>query len=364
LLKTTLCLILTFLFSASIISTSEIYANSSNIPDVTNNYAKWWSDGQIGESDHISSIQYLVNRGTISIPITEAVATNVKIPDLDKTSSVTVLMKKESFGTITRLSFERSGGDRTPPSFKTTFEKTEFPLTINGTNYSLDHLNNSSAIKVETRKPLKLQIRMYENEGTNNIQHVTLYLNQHGYKILNNLTETDVTFEKGKTTQITDPNNLIEYAIITHSIQGNKDVFEFELKFSKEINTSDLLFRIWDTERNSVDLHIPGILIVVDSSPSSENGQNDAVQESVAKSNDGEENDQIFSAEIFNDWAGFSGITISDEEFLNHLEIEGKHIPNWIKQYNAKWIHDEKLTQYDLVITLKNLESRGILNSP
>ena len=358
-LKTKLCLILACVFFIQIISAVGIYADNSKISDDVNNNAKGWSDDQIGESDYISSLQYLVNRGITSIPITESVATNVKIPYHDETS-ITVWMKRESFDTITRLSFNHSSGDRTPPSFKTTFDKTEFPLTINGTNYRLDQLTNSSKIKVETVKPLKLQIRMYENEGTNNIQHVTLYLNQHGNKILNNLTETGITFEKGKDTQITDPNNLIEYALITHNIQGNKDIFEFELKFSKEMNTSDLLFRIWDTERNSTYLHIPEILIVMNSL--SENAWNDTVQESITKSNDGEENDQVFSDELFNQWAGFSDVTISDEDFLKHLEIDGQHIPNWVKQYNAKWIHDGKITLYDLVMTLKNLQSRGMLN--
>jgi hypothetical protein len=355
-------MILVFLFFIPMISTAGIYADGSNITDWVKNNSRWWSDGQIGESDYISSLQYLVSQGIISIPITEAVATN-EIPDSDKTLPITVWMKGEVFGTVTRLSFCDSGGDCIPPSFRTTFDKTEFPLTINDTNYNLDQLNNLSAIKVEIGKPLKLQIRMYENEGTNNIQHVTLYLNQHGNKILNDLTETGITFEKEKATQITDPNNLIEFAIITQSIQGNKDVFEFELKFSKEMNTSDLLFRIWDTRRNSVDLYIPEILTVIATSPSSENGHGDTLQESVTQSNGGEENDQIFSTEIFNQWAGFSNITISDKEFLNHLEIEGQRIPNWIKQYNAKWVHDGKLTQYDLVMALKNLESREILNS-
>ena len=192
------------------------------------------------------------------------------------------LISEKSFDTVTLSSF-RDSGDHIPPSFRTTFDKTEFPLTINGINYRLDQINNLPTIKLETGKPLKLQIRMYENEGTDNIQHVTLYLNQHGEKILNDLTETGITFEKGKDTQITDPNKLIEYAIIIHSIEGIKDVFEFELKFSKEMNTSDLFFRIWDTKKNSVNLYIPEVLTVIDVSATSKNGQSD-VQKAITKS--------------------------------------------------------------------------------
>lgn len=205
------------------------------------------------------------------------------------------LTLEKYFETITLSSLRDGGGDRIPPSFKTTFDKTEFPLTINGTNYRLDQIKNLPTIKLETGKLLKLQIRMYENEGIDNIQHVTLYLNQHGEKILNDLTETGITFEKEKTTQITDPNNLIEYATITHSIEGVKDVFEFDLKFSKEMSTSDLLFRIWDTKKNTINLYIPKILTVMDVSPTLKNVQKD-VQKYITKS-ESKENSQLKKTE-------------------------------------------------------------------
>jgi hypothetical protein len=152
----------------------------------------------------------------------------------------------------------------------------------------LDQIKNVTLTKVEIGKPLKLQIRMYENEGTANVQHVMLYLNQHGPKILNDLTETGITYEKGKNTQIIDPDNLIENATITQSIEGYKNVFEFEVKFSKKMDTSDLLFRIWDYPRNSVDMYIPNALVVTDTSASLKNIQNNVLQESVAKLNDTE----------------------------------------------------------------------------
>ena len=253
------------------------------IPDEIKSNAKSLADDQIDKSTYISSPQYSVGQGIIQIPITKTVYTNIKSSDSDKNSPVIIWMKEEYSGKVVQLSSDDSSGDRIPPSFRTTFDKTEFPLTINGTNYRLDQINNLPTIKLETGKPLKLQIRMYENEGTDNIQHVTLYLNQHGEKILNDLTETSITFENEKATQITDPNNLIEYAAIIHSIEGIKDVFEFELKFSKEMNTTDLLFKIWDTKRNSVNLYIPEILTVIDVSATSKNGQSD-VRKSITKS--------------------------------------------------------------------------------
>ena len=108
--------------------------------------------------------------------------------------------------------------------------------------------------------------------------------------ILNDLTETTITYEKGKTTQIIDPNNLIENATITQSIEGYKNVFEFDMKFLKKIDVSDLLFRIWDYPRNSVDMYVPNALVVTNATASLKNVPNDVLQESVAKFNDIEEN--------------------------------------------------------------------------
>jgi len=270
-----------------------------------------------------------------------------------------------SFGTISSSggsgsSSGGSGGDRTPPSFTTSFDKTEFPFSINGINYSLDEINSLSFI-VETGIPVKFQIRMYDNGGTQNIQHITLYVNQHGDRILNDLTETEIIFEKGKDVEITDPYELIQSATITQSTENNKAVFDFDVIFSKEMNTSDLLFRIWDTKRNSVDLLIPESITVILAEPKSEIIDDDILQEPNTQTDDTIDEEPIFSWDKFNSWARYSDNSISDKEFLEHIGIDGNDIPNWVQQNNAKWVNEETMTQEEFVIVLKYLESKGIL---
>jgi len=245
-------------------------------------------------------------------------------------------------------------GDSTPPSFITTFDETDYPFSINGNNYSLDQLNNIIPVSVETGKPLKLQIKMFDNGGTQNIQHVSLFVNQHGNKILNDLSETSITFEKGKDTEIIDPHNLIESASIVSSTQGNKAVFDFEVVFSKEMDTSDLLFRIWDIKRNSVDLHVPESLIVMLAEPTAIIEDVIFQEPNVESTMDAE---PIFSWDKFNQWAGYSESELTDKEFLEHVGIEGNDIPDWVKENNAKWVKDGEMTQEELVIVLKYLES-------
>lgn len=181
------------------------------------------------------------------------------------------------------------GGDSTPPSYITAFDETEHPFSINGNSFSLNELDDISLTTVETGKLLHLQIKLFDNAGPQNIQHVSLYLNQHGNRILNDLTETSITFEKGKDTEIIDPHELIESASVVSSTLGNKAVFDFEVTFSKEMDTSDLLFRVWDFKRNSVDLHIPESLTVMLAEPTSEIIESGILQERNVESTIDEE---------------------------------------------------------------------------
>ena len=110
-------------------------------------------------------------------------------------------------------------------------------------------------ILVQAGEQLELKIRLFENQGTQNIIHAALYLNNDG-NILNDLTATVITYEKYGEMQIQDPNGIISSADVTKSEEGNKAVFTFDITFAKETDLSDLLFRIWDLARNSVDVHL------------------------------------------------------------------------------------------------------------
>ena len=82
--------ILAISLSLAIISTIGVYAETSTIPDWVKNNAKWWSEGQIGEMDYISSLQYLINQGIIQIPITEVTAATTSLSDSERAKSFVV----------------------------------------------------------------------------------------------------------------------------------------------------------------------------------------------------------------------------------------------------------------------------------
>ena len=82
--------ILAISLSLAVVSTIGVYAESSSIPDWVKNNAKWWSEGQIGETDYVSSLQYLINQGIIQIPITEVTAATTSLSDSERAQSFTV----------------------------------------------------------------------------------------------------------------------------------------------------------------------------------------------------------------------------------------------------------------------------------
>ena len=78
------------LFCVSIISLSTV--DASSIPDWIKYNAKWWSEGSISETDYISSLQYLINQGILSIPIpiTEVIAASTPLSDAERAQSIVV----------------------------------------------------------------------------------------------------------------------------------------------------------------------------------------------------------------------------------------------------------------------------------
>jgi len=87
------------IFGLSLVSLSivSISAEPNTIPDWVKNNAKWWAEGQIGESDYISSLQFLINQDIIKIPITQAVATTVNLDNKDRAMSFVVHFSQGDF---------------------------------------------------------------------------------------------------------------------------------------------------------------------------------------------------------------------------------------------------------------------------
>ena len=64
----------------------------SSIPDWAKNNARWYSEGRISEAEYISSLQYLINQGILSIPIpiTQVITASTPVSDAERAQSIVV----------------------------------------------------------------------------------------------------------------------------------------------------------------------------------------------------------------------------------------------------------------------------------
>jgi Raf kinase inhibitor-like YbhB/YbcL family protein len=65
-MRISLCVILAFAILAMPIQNS--HSDSAQIPSWIKNNARWWSQGEVGDSDFIKGIQYLIQQGIMQMP--------------------------------------------------------------------------------------------------------------------------------------------------------------------------------------------------------------------------------------------------------------------------------------------------------
>ncbi|MGI0073316.1 MAG: carboxypeptidase-like regulatory domain-containing protein [Nitrosotalea sp.] len=71
-LRTFTVFLLLLIFSTGIFVSSTQAQENYNIPQWVKNSAKWWSEGQIGDSDFTKGIQYLIQQGIMKLPQTNS----------------------------------------------------------------------------------------------------------------------------------------------------------------------------------------------------------------------------------------------------------------------------------------------------
>ena len=180
-------------------------------------------------------------------------------------------------------------GSKCAPSFTTSFTD-EFPLIINGKSYTYDEIKNIESINIQKGDSLSIILKSYVSIGPEFLEHVSLFFTD-SPQIKNDLTETSVTYQKGKESSIKDPQELIDTAFVKSYIDGNKAVVEYDVKFTKFDFESDLFFRLWDSNRNVSYLYIEDVLEseMTQKQSMSTSSQSVIPQKEISKEYEGEE---------------------------------------------------------------------------
>jgi hypothetical protein len=131
------------------------------------------------------------------------------------------------------------------------------------------------------------------------------------------------------------------------------------------MDTSNIIVRAWDSNRNSRDAIFFDAIKVEQAqdviAPSNlPQLQPQAEMESDLVKMDPE---PLLSIPMLKQWAGFSEDSISDQEFLKNLGLEGTKVPSWFKKSQvSKWVIEEAISQRELLDTLKFFQNSGLLS--
>src|SRR3989337_2408354 len=152
-----------------------------------------------------------------------------------------------------------SSGDHTAPTFNTfsvTGAKTQQEDGTIGFGGILSQkiplTNKMPTAIVETGNEIQLRILLYENSGTSALQHIALYTNLRDKERIDK-SDTYVQYDKGKPIKIVNKNGYLSDADVSFVQRNNNVEAVFSLTFAKPMDSSDIIIRAWDTNRNSRD---------------------------------------------------------------------------------------------------------------
>ena len=296
-----------------------------------------------------------------------------------------------------------SSGDVSAPSIRTGFDANQYPLVYDGVKYGPDTIDSphTATIRAGSGERLFSTLTVYEDGGAQNVRHVDMFVAHDGRTIHNDGTETHVTYDSGNV-RITDPHGLIASATVDASaIDATKAQFEFAITFAKKVPLSDVLYRLWDTGRNALYIHLEDALVVSEgrkggsssgggggggsgggsssssstATPATGSGNGttttatgNGTAADTADKQQQQQPRQGFTAEqldTLKQWGGFASQSASDSQLLAQFGIEGTSIPPYFKQ-TAKWFLDADdgdggLTAQEFVAALSYLGQRGLL---
>jgi len=205
------------------------------------------------------------------------------------------------------------------------FEGFDLPLVINEQGFVLGGFTNTlqtSTIKTDT--PVTMTFTLYT---TDKIQHFSLYTNLRGANDSISESDTQILYNDGKDLKIIDPNGFFSDAKITVTDEDPvKKYVTVEMTFAKEMDTSHIITRIWDSKLRSGDLHLLDAIKIIPAEPE------------------------------------FTPIPQTTEE-VQVEELKSQTIPKWVKS-NAEWWIDQQIGDEDFVAGIQYMVNNGIMYIP
>ena len=215
---------------------------------------------------------------------------------------------------------------------------------------------------------LILRQDLYENQGINNIEHVSLYFGQDTPEKLTSST-TYIMFEKDEPLKISDPNGYFTDKTKFNILERDayNFVLKYDIEFASPMPKSDMLLYMYDGDRNLSKKFFDDKIVVLPKEPEiileQEVGDsNIRVPDWIKTSAGWWADDQITEngfAKGIEYWIQNDIMKLPPAEFLEENGAT-KDIPDWVRN-TAGWWADGLIPDDDFVSGIKYLVEQGII---
>ncbi|MEX0764010.1 MAG: hypothetical protein WEC35_06170 [Nitrosopumilaceae archaeon] len=136
----------------------------------------------------------------------------------------------------------------------------DLPLVIDDKGFAISAYSNTIETQIaETGEPMKLRLNLRDSTG---VEHIAIYTNLRGNEREVSDSDTWIFYNENKPLEIVDPHNFFLNANFTEHEEGDKYTADFDIVFAKPMEKSDIIIRIWDQKRNSIDTKIFDAIVV------------------------------------------------------------------------------------------------------
>lgn len=152
-------------------------------------------------------------------------------------------------------------GDCTPPTLgkdSSGVVYVEDGFTINGKSYDVEHFEQTIPTQtVRTGVPVEITVKVFENSGPQNLNHVELVLgNEHVFDsyVWRQMPTADIewqqTFDGIESVKINDSDNLITDVSVDSEVDGAFTLLTFQFTPTETFDTSHIMVKMWDQNRS------------------------------------------------------------------------------------------------------------------
>lgn len=253
-------------------------------------------------------------------------------------------------------------------------------ISSSGESLQVNLDDSSGPVAIQTGEATTFSFDIYENQGIHNLEHATMYFfigeDADVNTIHNDVSKSDtyILFDTGQSIHVIDPHGYFENASFDVSeIDPWNLQIKYDITFAKPMETSSLLIRTWDHDKNTSDKVILNAIEVVEPSffnvPVDLTSQDSTLtQTELADIPIWVKNNALWWQQKQIDDADFVAgieylinenlITISETQTTT--AVTSDEIPDWISEVAGFWAHDA-ISDAEFVQSIQWLISNGVM---